>query len=435
MDKDQRIRDPVHDLIKFSQNDKCDHLLWALVRSAPLQRLRRIKQLGFTEFVYPGATHSRLSHSLGALQMARRMFDIFERNKVFERDQKHQAMRTATLAAVLLHDVGHGPYSHVFEELSEQMKLGVSHEEYTRNIIAESEIAGILKRYGLFDEVISFFEKDVPSNPYTAIVSSQLDADRLDFLTRDRFFSGIKVGQIDLEWLFDSLRIEEVAYGVDEGESRHTFVVVQKGLKVVEDYIAAYLALYESVYLHKTTRGIQFLVQQALGQALKHIETVREEGVNSPLLEYFFLKQEQRIEHYLRLDDVDVVTLLKQLSIRKIGDASEFARRFLTRDPLRCFEPNDPNREPDRNRTKAFRERLKEKGLWFHLDISKEKGFKHYGALDEDFLKNIMIKVDGQQTRPIGEVNPRVIATVRPRFRFYFLSEADKSVAQKLWAT
>lgn len=433
MDKDQRIRDPVHDLIKFSQNDKCDHLLWELVRSAPFQRLRRIKQLGFTEFVYPGATHSRLAHSLGALQMARRMFDIFERNNVFSRDQKHQHMRTATLAAVLLHDIGHGPYSHVFEELSEQMKLGVSHEEYTRKIIAESEIAGILKKHGLFAEVISFFEKDVPNNPYTAIVSSQLDADRLDFLSRDRYFTGIRVGQIDLEWLFDSLRIEEVAYGVDEGESRHTFVVVQKGLNVIEDYIAAYLALYESVYLHKTTRGIQFLVQQALGQALSNIGKTREEGVISPLLEYFFLKPEQRVSSYLELDDVDVVTLLKQLSLRNIGDASEFSRRFLARDPLRCFEPNDPNREPDRNRTKAFRERLSEKGLWFYLDISKEKGFKHYGALDEDFLKNIMIKVDGQQTRPIGEVNPRIIATVRPRFRFYFRSENDRAAAQIIW--
>ncbi len=83
MNKDQRIRDPVHDLIKFSKNDPADHPLWALVKSAPMQRLRRIKQLGFTEFVYPGATHSRFSHSLGALQMARRMFEVLERNEVF----------------------------------------------------------------------------------------------------------------------------------------------------------------------------------------------------------------------------------------------------------------------------------------------------------------------------------------------------------------
>jgi HD superfamily phosphohydrolase len=112
MDKDKRIRDPVHDLIKFSSTDPYDSVLWQIAQSEPMQRLRRIKQLGFSEFVYPGATHSRLSHSFGAMQMARRMFEVFERNEVLPRDKKyHQRMRAATLAAVLLHDVGHGPYS------------------------------------------------------------------------------------------------------------------------------------------------------------------------------------------------------------------------------------------------------------------------------------------------------------------------------------
>jgi uncharacterized protein len=151
MDKDQRIRDPVHDLIKFSQKDPYDCLFWALAQSFPFQRLRRIKQLGFSEFVYPGATHTRLSHSFGALQMARRMFDVFERNEIFQRDKKHhQTMRAATLAAVLLHDIGHGPYSHVFEELSEHAKLGVPHEQYTRSIINETEIAALLKKFDLW---------------------------------------------------------------------------------------------------------------------------------------------------------------------------------------------------------------------------------------------------------------------------------------------
>jgi hypothetical protein len=135
----------------------------------------------------------------------------------------------------------------------------------------------------------------------------------------------------------------------------------------------------------------------------------------------------------LLLDDVDVITLLKQLSTRQLGQASEFSARFLCREPLRCFEPNDPNHDLDRNRTNAFRARLKDKKFWFHLDISKEKGFKHYGALDEDFLRNIMIKVDGQQTRPIGEIAPDVPAKVRARCRFYFLTELDRAAAQKLW--
>ncbi len=313
------------------------------------------------------------------------------------------------------------------------MKVDMPHENYTRMIIAETEISDLLKKFDLFEPVLQFFEKDVRDSPYTAIVSSQLDADRLDFLTRDRYSTGIKVGQIDHEWLFDSLRIEEVAFDVGPDDSRTTFVVLQKGLRVVEDYISAYLKLYESVYLHKTTRGIQFLVEEAIKDALTNISDVRESGIVSPLLEYFFLKPELRLEHYLSLDDFDVVTLLKQLATREVGAASNFARRFLLREPLRCFEPNDPNRALDLNRTKDLRGKLTEAGIWFHLDISKEKGFKTYDPLDEQFLRNIMIKVDDKQTRPIGEVDPQIITTVRARCRFYFLTKEDCDAARKIW--
>ncbi len=290
-----------------------------------------------------------------------------------------------------------------------------------------------MRNHDLFDAVVAFFEKDVPNNPYSAIVSSQLDADRLDFLTRDRYFTGIQVGQIDHEWLFDSLRIAEVAYGVEAGEKRHTFVVVQKGLGVLEDYISAYLKLYESVYLHKTTRGIQFLVELALRNALNDITKVRDSGIVSPLLDFFSVKPEERLAHYLRLDDVDVVTVLKQLSMRDLGPSSRFALRFLKRETLKCYEPNDPNKDMDRNRTSDFRDQLEKRGIWFYLDVSKEKGFKYYGALDEDFLRNIMVKVDGVQTRPIGEVAPDIPTRVRARCRFYFMTNEDRDEAQKIW--
>src|SRR5262245_44422644 len=115
MDRDQRIRDPIYNLVKFSINDRYDHALWTLLQVPAVQRLRRIKQLGFSEFVYPGATHTRFSHVLGAMQMARQMLEVFERNRALPQDGDHKKMRAATLAAVLLHDVGHGPYSHVFE--------------------------------------------------------------------------------------------------------------------------------------------------------------------------------------------------------------------------------------------------------------------------------------------------------------------------------
>lgn len=178
--KPQRIRDPIHDLISFS--NKSDSFIWQLVQTEPMQRLRRVKQLGFSEFVYPGATHTRFSHSLGAMQMARRMLAAFERTDVFDVfSADHVKMKKATIAAALLHDVGHGPYSHVFEELCEDCDIGKSHEEWTSDLIQQTYIQNILKEEGLFEEVTSFFNTEKSHTPYTAIISSQLDCDRLDF--------------------------------------------------------------------------------------------------------------------------------------------------------------------------------------------------------------------------------------------------------------
>jgi HD superfamily phosphohydrolase len=434
MDKDQRIRDPVHNLIKFALHDPYDPLYWKIIQHPAFQRLRRIKQLGFSEFVFPGATHTRFSHSIGAFQMARRMFEAFERNEIFARDNPdHIKMRGATLAAVLLHDVGHGPFSHVFEEISHGMNLGVSHEQYTRSIITETEIGMYLEDAGLKNEVIAFFDEKPPGTAYTTIVSSQLDADRLDFLARDRYFTGIKVGHIDHEWLFDTLRIENVPYGLEEGETEFTFVVLQKGLNVIEDYISAYLKLYEAVYFHKTTRGVQFLVEHALKEALKNLDELKKQGISSPIFDYFTIEADKRFAHYLRMDDGDIVDLLKQLSAKNFGLASEFATRFLTRVPLSCFEPSDPNHDFNIGSVRKYKEKLTAEKIWFHLDISKSKGFKQYEVMDLNFLKNIMIKVSDSQVGPIGAINPALIAKTRSRSRFYFLTKADLSTAAKLW--
>src|SRR5947209_5531848 len=135
MKEEERIRCPVHDLISFKRSREDDRLLWKLIQTLPMQRLRRIKQLGFSEFVYPGATHTRFSHVLGAMQMARRMLDVLSKNQRFGEEADFAINKRATLAAALVHDVGHGPYSHVFEDLSDHFGVGKDHETYTLEII------------------------------------------------------------------------------------------------------------------------------------------------------------------------------------------------------------------------------------------------------------------------------------------------------------
>src|SRR5262249_13209132 len=151
-----------------------------------------------------------------------------------------------------------------------------------------------------------------------------------------------------------------------------------------EEYISSYLKLYESIYFHKTTRGIQFLVQHALSDALADVPKLKKRGLTNRLLDYFTEKPKDRLGHYLKLDDNDIIQLMKDLGAGKFGRATTFSKRFLERKPLRCYEPNDPNHDPDMSRTNLLRERLKEAKIWFHMDIAKPKGFKQYDVMDDN---------------------------------------------------
>lgn len=268
MKEEERIRCPVHDLISFKSQRAEDVLLWNLLQTPAVQRLRRIKQLGFSEFVYPGATHTRLSHVLGAMQMARRMLDVLERNNAFGEVSNFAVQRSATLAAALLHDVGHGPYSHVFEEVCETLGIEKKHEEYTLEFIDSEPIKPLLDDAGIFEETRRFFTEEPGNAVFNSIISSQLDCDRLDFLVRDRHHSGIRAANIDLAWLFDSLNIEKVAID-DEGAFEYSFVFSSKGLAVAEEFVLSYMKMYHSVYFHKTTRGVQHLVRDMLVEVIR----------------------------------------------------------------------------------------------------------------------------------------------------------------------
>ena len=147
MDRDQRIRDPIYDLVKFSADRAEDKLLWSLVQSPELQRLRRIRQLGFSEIVYPGATNTRFAHALGALQLARRMLGVLNKNNAFADVPDADNWKVATLVAALIHDVGHGPFSHVFEEVSEELGVTTHHEQWTKEIINSGTFAPKLDDY------------------------------------------------------------------------------------------------------------------------------------------------------------------------------------------------------------------------------------------------------------------------------------------------
>ena len=205
------VRDPVHDIIPF-QETPCDKLLLRLIETAEFQRLRRIKQLGMSELVFPGANHNRFAHSLGVMNMARRFLQTLER----ESGTLPEEQRIAVLTASLLHDVGHGPFSHTFEKVT-----GESHEARTVEIIQDpdTEVHKCLSEFdpklpqtlaAFFDEDLEGSERDALIPPHlTQVVSSQLDADRFDYLLRDSYATGTQYGRFDANWLLQHLHLDD----------------------------------------------------------------------------------------------------------------------------------------------------------------------------------------------------------------------------------
>jgi HD superfamily phosphohydrolase len=250
----QRIRDPIHNLIEFENRD-FEQMCWGIIQTPQFQRLRRIKQLGFSDFVYPGACHSRFSHSVGVFHTARLLARMIKRIRGDGYDQRRAQI---AIAAALVHDLGHGPFSHAFEDVVRKVGLG-KHETTSVRLIKDSEVAGVLDSFapGFADAVAQIINNKVPDDIYAAIVSSQFDADRLDYMRRDRFMTGAQSSAIDFEWLLANLEVRRVKIGQDEKEVREieTLVVGQKATLAAEAYVLGLFHLYPTVYFHKATRA------------------------------------------------------------------------------------------------------------------------------------------------------------------------------------
>lgn len=439
MEKDQRIRDPIHNLIKFQAGNEDDHVLWRLVQSAPVQRLRRIKQLGFSDFVYPGATHTRFSHVLGAMQMARRMIVVLERNRQLDVDSsEHKIMRRATLCAALLHDVGHGPYSHVFEEVSRSVGVKIHHEEFTLRIIASDAVKSVLEEShpGLTEKVLSFFNQEPGSSAYFTIISSQMDADRFDFLSRDRYFTGVRFADIDLEWLFDTLTVQKVPVELGSDAEEFTFIFKDKGLSTAENFLSAYSQMYSKVYFHKTTRAVQFLFSEYLAEAYGTPTALAAMPDLDPLKRYFSKAPTPDLESFLELDDSSIVHSLAWARTNATGRMQRLAQRIADRDLFKCYEvPKRPKEAPPRKRLHNFILELKKSGIWFRQDVLQEKGYKQYAFHSDEYLQNILVYSEfDKEPQPILTLAPQVEQFVdKTPVRLYFESEEDRAKAKAIW--
>ena len=341
MPKQQRIRDPLHDLIEFNvERSQLEDVLWRVLQTRPFQRLRRIKQLGFSDFVYPGATHSRLLHSVGVFHTARRLIKVIEKYIPAKDARGDQA-----LAAALVHDLGHGPFSHAFEKIGERFDLKMAnHETVSDLLIRDSEISKE------FPELGSGFANDVADmvtgsgarSIYSAVVSSQFDADRLDYMRRDRLMTGSQHAGIDFEWLMENLEIGEVRHGVDETSLKpvQTFVLSRKAIFAAEAYVLGLFQLYPTVYFHKATRGAEKIFTELLARVITLIKdgAIVTTGLpkTHPLVR--FAQEPDKIDSALALDDTVIWGALSFMSDSGDECIRELAERLRDRKLYKCID-------------------------------------------------------------------------------------------------
>jgi len=332
-------RDSVHNIIRLETDTAAGRLLVRLVDTAEFQRLRRIKQLGLALFAYQAAEHSRFTHSLGALHLTTRILDKLKTNYEISDDEE-----IAVRCAALLHDIGHGAFSHVIETI-----LDFHHEQFSIEAIlsSDTEVGQVLRDFSadLPENVASIIRGNFHRTALAQIVSSQLDADRMDYLLRDSLMTGAKYGVYDLEWIIKSLEIDE---------ENDRLYVSARGIYAVEDYLQARYYMFRQVYFHRTLRAAESVLRSLLRRALhlfKEGENVWR-AAGTPF-EKILRGERLNLAEHLELDDADVMFHIKQWRFSRDKILSDLSNRFLNRKLFKVFDLDMPESEREEFLEKA----------------------------------------------------------------------------------
>ncbi|WP_044005569.1 HD domain-containing protein [Ligilactobacillus salivarius] len=324
------LRDPIHNYIYIQHQVILD-----LINTREFQRLRRIRQLGVANYVFHGAEHSRFTHSVGVYEITRKICDLFQRN--YPSKEKGDGLwdddeRLVALCAALLHDVGHGAYSHTFEHI-----FHTNHEKMTTEIItsSHSEVNAVLRKVApdFPEKVASVIEKSYPNPQVVQMISSQIDADRMDYLLRDSYFTGTNYGTFDLT------RILRVMEPYSDGISFD-----MSGMHAVEDYIVSRFQMYQQVYFHPVSRSIEVILSYLLKRAKYLYKNGKTNCLGPTNLLFPFFEDNFSLSDYLKLDDgvLNSYFSLWQDSDDKI--LSDLADRFLNRKPFKSVRVSEDTR-------------------------------------------------------------------------------------------
>jgi len=417
--KEYEIRDPVYGFIKFNGWEKeiIDHPIF--------QRLRRIRQLALTDMVYPGAMHTRFEHSLGVMHLATRMYDAIisdNFNKQLLKEKLNyeapglQRDRQLVRLAALLHDVGHAPFSHASENIlkkNPKTKKHYKHEDYTTALI-NGPLRDVIEKHSINRTNFNITADDISGliegNPerlrervfWKVIISSQLDADRGDYLLRDSYHSGVKYGIYDLDRL-----LVTIALGIDPETNDVILGVKEGGWHVAESLIIARYLMFSQVYFHKTRRAYDYMLQEALKSTV--------ETLPSP----------NKIEAFLELDDYVMWHLMKN------KNDNFWCNSIMTRNHLRrVYETGEFPTLEDEDTLDKIKAKLDFEGIWYLEDMAMNVWYKL--NKDERGREEIMIIGRDKSTTPLLKYS-RIVKNlgISRQIRLY-IKPKDRENAEKV---
>jgi uncharacterized protein len=322
LSEEKVFKDPVHRYIHVR-----DKIIWDLIGTKEFQRLRRIKQLGTTYLTFHGAEHSRFNHSLGVYEIIRRIID----DVFVGREHWDHSERLLCLCAALLHDLGHGPFSHSFEKV-----FRLDHEDFTQAIIlGNTEVNKVLRRMGddFPKKVAEVIAKTYKNKLVVSLISSQIDADRMDYLLRDAYYTGVSYGNFDMERILRVMRPRE-----------DQVVIKRSGMHAVEDYIMSRYQMYWQVYFHPVTRSAEVILTKILHRAKK----LHEDGYSfktKPVHFYSLFQEKVNLEEYLRLDEAVILYYFQEWQNETDPILSDLCRRFVNRNLFKYVEFSPTNEQ------------------------------------------------------------------------------------------
>lgn len=377
MDKSTQYKlfnDPIHGFISIPKG-----IILRLIDHPWVQRLRRIKQMGLGYLVFPAAEHSRFSHAIGAMELAQRIL-----NNLREKDTTiSPAEYEGTLIAVLLHDVGHGPLSHTLEH--NLIKEDFRHEMMTLAIMRELD----KQMDGALETAIEIFTDQYDKKPFlNQLISSQLDIDRLDYLKRDSFFTGVYEGSVGIERILKTMRVH-----------KGNIVIEKKGIYAIENYILARRLMYMQVYLHKTVLAADKLMRNIFARVHHLIDSGFDLFYPSPSLKFFLEQQpsgrqgisKAMTDHFINLDDGDVFMSIKYWQQSDDPILSDLCRRFQARRLFRTtFLKNKPSKKLFNQVQAKTRNYLKQ-----HEMPHDENAADYYFAFDESYSEAYRYENEG----------------------------------------